>query len=423
MTNLPSLESPLSRASYFFEPTCPQMFTNTSHPGAFSPDSNDINDRTPRSLAFSASLKGEIQNIAAGPLDSNGKHNLLHTNVHKAAVRSAIYQDSSSETILPPVPIFNETHSAQAAHRYEEPLRVNNTAHDSLDRSQSATPHNSDVMAQHSLQKNAEEIPYPIDVTEQHLQRSTHMSFSRATDVLESDIPSRPQSRRSNCGKAMVRPVPAHELQPQGVPDAHSQRGALSSKVKKSISVPNNTAPSDDFTHASVTEQGQQKSRSTQKFFTEYKKFLETGQECFDALQEYERQGQLLDAKKIELERLQNTHETSIVQINALELEKAELRGKLKKFEELSSKYRIHINEVVKTQKYLKTGANEMQQQLKAVREEAEKVDEAAIEACDQQMAVLKKLQDKIRIVKRDQLAQGEYSAYMFGDIDTVCNN
>jgi hypothetical protein len=213
-----------------------------------------------------------------------------------------------------------------------------------------------------------------------------------------SEASSRPQSRRSNYGKPMMRPVSVQDLRPQGVLESITQRIPYSTKIKKSSNVASNpilTAVSAQR----VIGQERQKSRPTAGFFDDYKKFLANGQEYLEVMQDYERQCQLVESQKSEIEKLRDTSETSIKKIKALESEKVDLAEKVKKFTELSSKYKKHMNEVVKAQKYLKIQASEIQKKA------AE-----AIEARKAKETILRKLENAIMDAKSLRVPAEEFA-------------
>jgi hypothetical protein len=229
------------------------------------------------------------------------------------------------------------------------------------------------------------------DIPEQHLANiqqnglgSTHIPTSQAAGASEainpqgisipnhrpsrapSEVPSRPQSRRSNCGIAITRPISAQDLRPQGVFEAASQRGIHSMKIKKSGNAPPNPFPSEaSVKSAIVSGQQRQDSGSRPKFFQKYKAFLASGEQLLEIIEDYEQQSQLVVTQKTEIEKLRNVSDSAINQVRALETEKAGLTAKLKKFAELSSKYKKHINDVIMAQKYLKSQAQEIQKSTK----------------------------------------------------------
>jgi hypothetical protein len=230
-----------------------------------------------------------------------------------------------------------------------------------------------------------EDVPEQLSANiQQNGLGSTHIATSQAAGASEainpqgisipnhrpsrppSEVPSRPQSRRSNCGIAITRPISAQDLRPQGVFEAASQRGIHSMKIKKSGNVPPNPFPSEvSVRSAIVSGQKRQDSGSRPEFFQNYKAFLASGEQLLEIIEDYEQQSQLVVTQKTEIEKLRNVNDSAINQVRALETEKAGLNDKLKKFAELSSKYKKHINDVVMAQKYLKSQAQEIQKSTK----------------------------------------------------------
>jgi chromosome segregation ATPase len=125
--------------------------------------------------------------------------------------------------------------------------------------------------------------------------------------------------------------------------------------------------------------------------FEDYKNFLSNGQEMLEIMKDYEQQSQLIEVQKTEIKKLQDTSNSAIKQVQELESEKAGLTDKLKKFAELSSKYKKHMNDVVKAQKYLKSQANEIQKSANEAIESTKQAAEtrAATEAALQKIEIV----------------------------------
>jgi hypothetical protein len=228
----------------------------------------------------------------------------------------------------------------------------------------------------------------PVNAAARNAQEQIHLASSQAGDVSEaglrhgfsipsrvpsrahSEAPERPESRRSNCGKPITRPIPPQDLRPQEVGEIPPRLESRSTSFKKSSNGLSNPVFSEAFSKPAVSGQHRQKSRHSPKFFEEYSRFLENGQEILEIMKDYEQQAQLVDAQQTEIEKLRDTSDSSIKQIKELEKEKADLSAKLRRFAEISSKYKKHMNEVVKAQKYLKIQANEIQKNTKEVANE-----------------------------------------------------
>jgi hypothetical protein len=330
-------------------------------------------------------------------------------------------QDVLPIAIHAPHSVYREPYSAQMIHQDSEPLCVTDVTRIHPDNPGEITA-NTDVMVQQNLHNNnlQEEVSKgAFNETEQDAQDPTHFpgsqaavlsgsignrySFSMRSRVpsrAPSEAPSRPHSRRSNCGKPITRPITAQDLRPQGVLESIAQRPTHSMEVMKSSDAPNNPIASEASAQPTVFVR-----ERTQGFFDDYKKFLATGQEYLEVLQDYERQSQLLESQKVQIQKLRGTSESSVKQIQALESDKVDLTEKLKKFTELSSKYKKHMNDVVKAQKYLKLQASEIKQTAKE-----------AIEARDAREADLQKLERAIEDARNlqpaEKFAEGEYHSH-----------
>ena len=280
----------------------------------------------------------------------------------------------------------NKLQSGKIVHQYNERLGVTGTIYSRSDHTDELTVPEETVEQSELGNLGLQEDASKLDSEKIQLiaQELTHVASSQAEDASEdsthygvsipnrgpsrahSEVPSRPQSRRSNCGKQMTRPIPTQELHPQGVLESVAQRGTCSSKIKKSSNAPNNLIPSEASDKTAMSGHGRPKSRPSPKLFEEYKKFLENGEEILEAVKFYEQQSKLVEVQKTEIEKLRDTSDSAIMQVQVLEKEKTELTDKLKKFSELSSKYKKHMNDVVKAQKYLKSQATEIQTRTQA---------------------------------------------------------
>lgn len=215
------------------------------------------------------------------------------------------------------------------------------------------------------------------DISENNLPQQIP---SRGQSRAESDAqsrPSRPHSRRSSHRKYMRRPLGADELHSQGISDhtlAHSNRVSKEGKsrgrhTQPSVRRNSNTAATASFNSASAPESrsidkespadsasGSQQTSNPQ-LLSKYKDFLRTGQTFEQVLIDYELQKQRVVSQQAEIEQLRSSDTKSQQKVEQLESEKQELTRKIKKFAELSFKYTNHINDVVKSQKYLKSQA------------------------------------------------------------------
>lgn len=338
----------------------------------------------------------------------------------------------SANTSRLPESTANGLQQGKIEQQYHEPLQVAESAHKYSDHSdEPRVPTEINEQLNHDKRDIWElASKLPIDEVLPNAQELTHISGSQAADTSEvgnhysvsianwvpsraqSEAPSRPQSRRSNCGKPMTRPIPAQDLRPQGVFEPITQRGTRSSKVKKSSNAPNDPVHSEAPTKAVASGQRQQKSRPSPKFFEDYKNFLANGQEMLEIMKDYEQQSQLIEVQKTEIKKLQDTSNSAIKQVQELESEKAGLTDKLKKFAELSSKYKKHMNDVVKAQKYLKSQANEIQKSANEAIESTKQAAEtrAATEAALQKIEIVVNDAKSFR-VPAESFAHGEQIA------------
>ena len=185
---------------------------------------------------------------------------------------------------------------------------------------------------------------------------------NHGTSRAPSEIPSRPQSRRSNCGNKITRPLTAQDLRPQGILEAAAERTIQSMKIKKPGNAPSNPTASEASVKPAVASGHQREAtKARPKFFQEYKAFLDNAEQLLEFMEDYDLQSKKIEAQKTEIKKLRDTSDSAINQVRALEKEKADLTDKLKRFSEISSKYKKHMNDVIISQKYLKSQAQEIQ--------------------------------------------------------------
>jgi hypothetical protein len=309
---------------------------------------------------------------------------------------------SSVNPVLISEPTTNKLQQGQVIPEYHESLQVIEPAHNHSDHPDGpSVPQetneqfdydNNDLheLAPKSLIKeilpNAQEL---TQISSSEIGNNYGISVAdRVSSRAQSEVPSRPQSQHSTCGKPMMRPIPTQDLHPQTVFESISQRGIHSSKVKKSGNAPHHPASAEVSTKAAISRQIHLRPRPSPNFFEDYKNFLANGQKMLEIMKDYEEQSQVVEAQKTEIEKLRDTSDFAINKVQALEIEKAALTGKLKKFTELSSKYKKHMNDVVKAQKYLKSQANEIQGRANKAIESAKQATEtrAATEAALQKI-------------------------------------
>ncbi|KAI9054353.1 hypothetical protein LZ554_001516 [Drepanopeziza brunnea f. sp. 'monogermtubi'] len=91
---------------------------------------------------------------------------------------------------------------------------------------------------------------------------------------------------------------------------------------------------------------------------TGYQNFLKQGVGFEEAIRGYDEQKALIESQQFDIMNLQQAQYSSRKRIEALEAQKADLTQKIQKFAGKSSKYKNHINDVVKSQNFLKKEAN-----------------------------------------------------------------
>ncbi|PVH88744.1 hypothetical protein DL98DRAFT_648094 [Cadophora sp. DSE1049] len=175
-----------------------------------------------------------------------------------------------------------------------------------------------------------------------------HGSFhepSRVPSRAQSEA--RPDSRRSNQGRTLR---PSSNVDFDSRFPSSSRHHAASSKVLKSSATQNSL-------RTAHTPKGKKYTLAS------YKEFLHRGESYQEVFQQYEQQQALIDAQKSKIVEMQKSDASSQQQIKALEADKATLIQNMKKFADMSSKYKTHMNEVVKAQKYLTSQAARIQKE------------------------------------------------------------
>jgi hypothetical protein len=180
----------------------------------------------------------------------------------------------------------------------------------------------------------------------------------RVPSRTQSEAHSRPQSRRSNHGKSMTRPFSSHDLHPPGAFEFAALHSNHATKVKKSGRAQNQVFPIALSSSPVSTDKCQPEERSglSRRFYD----LLNTLSEYDNMIRNFEQQKQQIESQRNEIIKLKDSDISSQKRIETLRKEKESLTQKVKKFEELGSKYRKHMNEVVTTQKFLKTEATKI---------------------------------------------------------------
>jgi hypothetical protein len=398
------MESPLSHVKQTAEVAAAEAFTNIDQTGNLGPSVNvcDNNNNSQRHHSASVlhsshrDMPREIDRpvipIALERQASPAQPNKMGS-VPFHHIRPAL-NTHDQMTALKPFHVIESTTSLlqlrNVKQQQSDPSRDNEATHSRSDKPMESVVQNYVMKDHKSHERDVQEEASkpPVNTTERTSQEQIHLASSQAGSNSEacnrhgfsipSRVPSRaqsealerPVSRRSNCGKPITRPIPPQDLRPQGVGEIPARLESRSTNFKKSSNGLSNPVFSEAFSKPAVSGQHQQKSRHSPKFFEEYSRFLENGQEMLETIKDYEQQTQLLDAQQTEIEKLREISDCSIMQIKELEKEKADLSAKVRRFAEISSKYKKHMNEVVKAQKYLKIQANEIQKNTKEVANE-----------------------------------------------------
>ena len=216
--------------------------------------------------------------------------------------------------------------------------------------------------------------------------------FPRAPSRAPSEAQSRPQSRRSNHGSSMTRPLPQDELRAQGGSDSIILQPTHSaSKVKKPSRGQRHGSPVVQY--ISMANGAPHQVKPGAALLHDFRNFLETATQREGIVKNYEKQ---LDLQKEEIAKLKISSESSQINIDRLESEKVALNQKVQKFRELSSKYRKHMNEVVLSQKYLKSEAELLKETSRKVSKEALEAENTFYAATD----VLQKIETATKDAK-----------------------
>jgi hypothetical protein len=180
----------------------------------------------------------------------------------------------------------------------------------------------------------------------------------RVPSRTQSDTHSRPESRRSNYGKSMTRPFSSHGLYSPGASEFAVLHSNHATKINKSSRGQNHVLPNAQSNSPARTDTRQPEERSG--LLQSFHDYLKTVSMYDDMIRNFEQQKQQIEFQKNEIANLRNSDNSSQKLIKALEKEKEDLTQRLNKLEELSSKYKKHMNEVVNTQKWLKTEAEKI---------------------------------------------------------------
>jgi hypothetical protein len=181
--------------------------------------------------------------------------------------------------------------------------------------------------------------------------------------------PSRPQSAMSNTAKQRLRPLAAEDLQPQGVSEALVVRHKHPMKVQKSKggqSYIGGGAKSHPRLLETTNEQ-----QDPLSAITGFRDFIQYLPRIEETLHDYGKQKEVLGSQQVEIAKLNSSTMESSKQIKRLEEEKSALAAKIKKFTEISARYKTHMNDVVNAQKHLLAESNKIKAESLRVREES----------------------------------------------------
>lgn len=165
-----------------------------------------------------------------------------------------------------------------------------------------------------------------------------------ASPAEEDDQFPRPPSRQQHASRGIVRPVSR-----KGSKSADSSRTVSHASKAKVTKTHRSQKPATtgDGSHSHL-------SADVNDLRHQYQTFMASGSQICDVLADYQEQKVTLEAQLIEIAQLKTSGQKNDEQLQALQAEKLQLDEKIKKLTDSSSKYKRHINEVVKTQKFLK---------------------------------------------------------------------
>jgi hypothetical protein len=175
---------------------------------------------------------------------------------------------------------------------------------------------------------------------------------------------SRPQSALSNTAKARAaRSLTSDEPHTQGVTESVVLGNGHPMRVQKPAGGINRRAKSNQkaSTQAQIPKLTADGLRAFQQFMPGIAEVL---QECED-------QKTILESQQAEIKKLNLSNNESKKQIENLNNDKVILTAKIKKFTEISAKYKAHMNDVVQAQKYLMAEQNEIRTQAATLHEQS----------------------------------------------------
>ena len=209
--------------------------------------------------------------------------------------------------------------------------------------------------------------------------------------------PSRSRSVLSNTARPMVRPLVIDELVPEGIPEYQVLHLKQPMRVQKSNDSPSHSAQRVKSNYEQINQRSNSSSTasSIQAFRQnlvqieetlgdyEHKKSLIKSQQGELQSQRVKLQSQQKDLESQELElesrqaeiaKLKRATADSNRHIKSLEEEKTALTVKVKKFTEISARYKAHMNEVVIAQKHLIFESSKIKDISSNIREESQAI-------------------------------------------------
>jgi hypothetical protein len=214
-----------------------------------------------------------------------------------------------------------------------------------------------------------------VDVQEPQFSYSITNSDRNLSVQLESrpsSSQSRPHSRRSNHVKSMTRPFPDEEHRLPGASESATLHVNSPAKIRKSKLCQNQVNGGLTSNTSIVSEP--QRQQNISKPASDYQKFLQSGQAFVAELDKYEKQKDFIQSQKTEIEKLQGSGAEFETKIKSLEGEKESLTKKIKKLTSLCEKYKMHMNDVVNSQKTLMIEATRIRSETKAVEHAAKEI-------------------------------------------------
>jgi hypothetical protein len=177
---------------------------------------------------------------------------------------------------------------------------------------------------------------------------------------------SRPQSALSNTAKLRSRPLGTDDLVPEGVSEDPALNIQHPTKVQKSTGDPNRAG-------GGVKSQPQSNNQQQDPLATlrSIRGFCQNYSTVEEAVKEWNYQKRVLESQQAEIEKFNLSTEESKRQIELLQTEKAALTAKLKRFTDISARYKAHMNDVVQAQKHLMDEKSKIKNDSAKIREES----------------------------------------------------